>query len=451
MQLEPSQIAPARSPKRPPRRLAFLLLLVPLLVGSLAAPAAPIAGADELADAKAQQRALEQRIASQKRLIAAVNAAQQELRGRIRATTTQLEGIAADLAVTRDRIAALVAEIDVVRASYERLVTELAALDGELARIEAEETAKKAELGERERLLAERIRAAYDEERTSLIEVVLSGESFADVLTEMSYQLDVAAQDRALAERIRSDRETLAALRQTIGITRDQTNLLRQETAAQKRELDARLVELEEAQEQLRKLEAQTKKVLSEQKATYERLARDKANLKQALANAAAARRRLQQRIDALIAEQLRRGNIPSEYNGTLRWPTGGAISQDFGCTGFGWEPTIGNCRGFHQGIDIVAGYGTPVRAAGPGRVVYCGWNYADGPDPAWIVIVAHSERLQSWYAHMQGGRCPAPAGSAVSTGEVIGYEGNTGRSTGAHTHWAVMLDGGFVNPRLFL
>jgi len=450
MQPERSTTAPART-SRIARRLATLLLLVPLLAGGLVSPAEFVVAGDELADAKAQQRALEQRIAAQKQLIAAVNAAQRELRGEIATTSAELEGIAADLAVTRARIARLVAEIEVVRGTYEQLVAELASLDAELARIEADEAAKKVDLRDREALLAERIRQAYDEERTSLLEIVLSGESFADVMTEMSYQLDVAEQDRALAERIREDRATLAALRQTVELTRDQTNLLRQETAAQKRELDARLAELEDAQARLKKLEAQTRRVLAQQRAAYNRLVRDKANLQQALANAAAARRRLQRRIDALIAEQLRRGNIPSEYNGTLRWPTGGAISQDFGCTGFGWEPTIGDCRGFHQGIDIVAGYGTPVRAAGPGRVVYCGWNYADGPDPAWIVIIAHSERLQSWYAHMQGGRCPAPAGSAVSTGEVIGYEGNTGRSTGAHTHWAVMLDGGFVNPRLFL
>ena len=46
--------------------------------------------------------------------------------------------------------------------------------------------------------------------------------------------------------------------------------------------------------------------------------------------------------------------------------------------------------------------YGTQVRASGSGTVVYIGWNYADGADPAWIVIIAHSEGLQTWYAHMQ-------------------------------------------------
>ena len=67
-------------------------------------------------------------------------------------------------------------------------------------------------------------------------------------------------------------------------------------------------------------------------------------------------------------------------------------------------------------------------------------------------MIVAHSEGLQTWYAHMKpaypGG---IKAGSNVKAGQVIGYEGNTGHSTGAHLHWAVRYNGNFVNPRLFL
>jgi murein DD-endopeptidase MepM/ murein hydrolase activator NlpD len=81
---------------------------------------------------------------------------------------------------------------------------------------------------------------------------------------------------------------------------------------------------------------------------------------------------------------------------------------------------------------------------------VYCGWNYADGADPAWIVIIAHSQSLQTWYAHMVPS-CPVGAGGSVRSGTVIGHEGNTGHSTGAHLHWAVYMNGSFVNPRLFL
>jgi murein DD-endopeptidase MepM/ murein hydrolase activator NlpD len=168
------------------------------------------------------------------------------------------------------------------------------------------------------------------------------------------------------------------------------------------------------------------------------------------MAAAAHAKAVLAQRISDLVAAAYAQGNIPSAYNGTLRWPMVGQVTQPFGCTGFSWEPPLGDCAHFHQGIDIVAPYGTPVKASGDGKVVYCGWNYADGADPAWIVIIAHSQSLETWYAHLVP-NCPAGAGRIVSQGQVIGHEGNTGHSTGAHLHWAVRFNGTFVNPRLFL
>ena len=167
------------------------------------------------------------------------------------------------------------------------------------------------------------------------------------------------------------------------------------------------------------------------------------------MAAAAKAEKRLKAKINRLVAQQFNQGNIPSQYNGTLAWPMAGTITQDFGCTGFSWEPPYGDCEHFHNGIDIVAPYGTPVRASGDGIVVYVGWNYADGADPAWIVVIAHSSALETWYAHMQP-LYPVRAGDVVSKGEVIGYEGSTGHSTGAHLHWIVTLNGTPVNPRLF-
>ena len=82
--------------------------------------------------------------------------------------------------------------------------------------------------------------------------------------------------------------------------------------------------------------------------------------------------------------------------------------------------------------------------------VVHVGWNWADGADPAWIVIIAHSSNLKTWYAHMEP-RQPVSVGQRVKAGQVIGYEGNTGNSTGSHLHWMVEQNGSWKNPRLFL
>ena len=94
--------------------------------------------------------------------------------------------------------------------------------------IEAQEVAKKTDLAVRKKLLAERLRSAYDSDRTSLLETFLSGSTFTDMLTEMSYYIDVGEQDKALANEISQDQATLAALHQATEDTRSQTNDLRQ-------------------------------------------------------------------------------------------------------------------------------------------------------------------------------------------------------------------------------
>ena len=445
----PQRFARSRTDRR--HRILVAFLAVPFLIGLLAAPAAApgVAQGDELSRAQQQQKELQRKIANQKALIARLNSSQASLAGAIAQTKDELAGITDNLAATRKRVTKLVANINKVKAEYQDLVTQLGDLDHQLGNIEAQETAKKAELGTRKAELAERIREAYEAERTSMLETFLSGASFTDMLAEMSTQLDAAEQDRALAAQIAEDRETLLSLHQTVDETRAQTNVLRQETAVQKQKLDQRLDELKKAQAKLKKLEKAAKAALAAQKRRYTQMAASKAAVKRALRTTAAAKHKLEKKIKNLVARQYNLGNIPSRFNGTLRWPMGGTVTQPFGCTGVIWEPPNGSCEHWHNGIDLVAPYGTAVRASAAGRVVYIGWNYADGADPAWIVIVAHSSNLTTWYAHMQP-RYPVRAGQVVSKGQVIGYEGSTGHSTGAHLHWMVEYNGSFVNPRLF-
>ena len=440
-----------RSGRDRSRRLFIALHAIPFLIGVIGAPVAapgPVQ-ADELSRAQQQQKDLARRIRDQKALIARLNASQTSLAGQISETEDELDGITEDLTATRKKVTRMIKAIEVIKGEYQALVNQLADLDHQLGNIEAQETAKKAQLGERKAELANRIRDAYEAERTSMLETFLSGASFTDMLARMSTQLDAAEQDKALAAQIAEDRETLLALHVTVEQTRGQTNTLRQETAVQKQKLDQRLGELKKAQARLKKLEKAAKAALAAQRRRYKQLAADKKALQRALVATAAAKRKLAKRIDRLVARQYNMGNIPSKFNGTLRWPMPGSVSGQYGCSSFALYPPGNGCEHFHNGIDIVAPYGTPVRASAAGSVVYIGWNYADGADPAWIVIVAHSSNLQTWYAHMQP-RYPVRAGQVVKKGQVIGYEGNTGRSTGAHLHWMVDYNGSFVNPRLF-
>lgn len=96
-----------------------------------------------------------------------------------------------------------------------------------------------------------------------------------------------------------------------------------------------------------------------------------------------------------------------------------------------------------HEGVDLVAPSGTPVRAAADGVVVGAGPNGRYGN---WIRI-DHAGKLATVYGHLAGFAPGIDAGTIVSRGEVIGYVGSTGRSTAPHLHFELLSDGKPVNP----
>jgi murein DD-endopeptidase MepM/ murein hydrolase activator NlpD len=431
-------------------RLLAAFLILPLLIG-LAGP--PAARGDELADAIARQKALASQVKKQRAEVARIRALQGDLSSEIAATRSALKGINADLAKTKTRITRLGRQVAEVQTVYDDLVAQVDLLDRQVVAIEEEQDQKATELKERRDLLAARIREAYRTDRTPLVQAFLSAGTFTDLLEDVGSYLDLGDQDRALAGRIEADARTLDALHSLLVETRVVREELRAETLAQKVELDARIRDLKAARKQLAALQKETERQLATQRSAYSKMAKSKGDLNAAIAKSVAAQKRLERRIAALVARERSLGNIPSQYNGTLRWPLSGTLTQEYGCTGFAWEPPLGNCSHFHQGIDIAAPMYTKIRAAASGVVVFAGPNPWDPYPKAWIVIIAHSESLQTWYAHVDNAvRPPAVrAGESVAAGDVIAYIGMTGRTTGPHLHWAVMHNGSFVNPRLYL
>jgi murein DD-endopeptidase MepM/ murein hydrolase activator NlpD len=429
------------------RRAFGIFLIVTLLGGTLLSLGPGATSADELSDAYRKQKQLQELIKKQKAQIANLAASQRSLSSKISSTRASLSELNANLQVVKTQIVAMVVEVAKAQATIDELVAEGSRLDADLADLEAEQAAKQAELDARKALLAERIRESYETDRTSLLESFLAGADFADVLTEVGYHLDFAGEDKVLADQIVADQGVLAVLQQNVELARHETEELHALADQQKGILDGQLAELADARRELARLEAETKRLLAQQQAAYARLAADKAALAKKLTANQEAQRKLEALINRLVREALRKGGIPSAYSGTFDWPMSGTITQEFGCTGFFMEPPLGNCRHFHRGIDIAAAAGTQIRAAGPGKVIFAGKSPYD---PAYIVIIAHSSSLVTWYGHVQK-QIPVRAGQYVATGEVIAYEGCTGWCTGPHLHWAVQLNGSWVNPRLFL
>lgn len=432
------------------RRAGILFLTVSVLGGMLLSLGPSATRADELSDAYRKQKQLQELIKKQKAQISNLTANQRTLSAKLSATKGSLAEVNANLQAVKAQIVSMVVEVARAQGTIDELVATGARLDAELADLEAEQAAKQADLESRQALLAARIREAYETDRTSLLESFLAGSDFSDVLTEVGYHLDFAGEDKLLAEQIAADQTILEVLEGNVAYAREQTQELHALADEQKRILDGQLADLTAARKELKRLEDETERLLAQQQAQYAKLAADKVALEKALAQAVEAQRKLEALIERLVREALAKGGIPSAYNGTFRWPMSGRVTQEFGCTGFSWEPPLGSCRHFHRGVDVANSMYTPIYAAGPGKVIFAGKSPYD---PAWIVIIAHASNLVTWYGHVdnKGHKPVVKAGQFVAKGQLIAYNGLTGWTTGPHLHWAVQLNGNWVNPRLFL
>jgi murein DD-endopeptidase MepM/ murein hydrolase activator NlpD len=135
--------------------------------------------------------------------------------------------------------------------------------------------------------------------------------------------------------------------------------------------------------------------------------------------------------IDAANAER------PAPVESGMIMPVDGHITSYFG---YRYHPILHFSR-FHAGLDIGAGWGSPIVAAGDGQVVSAGWAGGYGRE----VRIAHAGGLVSLYGHMS--QIVAEPGTYVRQGQLIGYVGSSGLSTGPHVHFEVRLGGQPVNP----
>ena len=128
---------------------------------------------------------------------------------------------------------------------------------------------------------------------------------------------------------------------------------------------------------------------------------------------------------------------VGGEDSSGIGLPVHGRMTSGFGER---FHPILGYVR-FHDGVDLAAALGTPIVAAADGRVIGAGWRGGYGEQ----VEIVHEGGLETRYGHMS--RIAAHAGEIVRKGEVIGYVGSTGLSTGPHLHFEVTRNGRPVNP----
>ncbi|MEO0078817.1 MAG: M23 family metallopeptidase [candidate division WOR-3 bacterium] len=137
----------------------------------------------------------------------------------------------------------------------------------------------------------------------------------------------------------------------------------------------------------------------------------------------------------AVRQQEARLKNTPSI------WPVPGWVTSGFG---FRCDPFTGR-RTMHEGIDIVAPTGSMVVASADGRVVYAGWKSGWGR----VVEIDHGFGVRTFYGHCRS--LKVNVGDRVTRGQMIATVGSSGRATGVHLHYGVMVNGCWVNPRNYI
>jgi murein DD-endopeptidase MepM/ murein hydrolase activator NlpD len=446
---------------RLPRTLAIAATIVAVLVSAF-----PASGADPTPDprlgrqandpikvAREQRIAIQARIASQQDHLAALNNAGTKLTTALQATTDTLSSIMVNLDQLQAQIAIAQADLDAAVAQRDGLQQQVESLDWSLNALSDQADELAADLDNRRRELGARLADAYREGQTGLWEQVMGAGSFLDAIVQQQGSLTLGDHDRELAASIEHDQALLDEQRLELRQLRYQTDQLRTSVAAQAEQIGADRDQLDLASAREAELQAQTVALQAEQQAKYAQVLDNQARVAAIIARQQTEQQNLTSQIGKLLNKERHSGRLPSAFNGVMRWPEVGPISQEFGCTHFPLEAPFGNCDHFHPGIDIANPSGSAIHAPADGVILWVGYE-TDVPkkDANYYVMIAVSDHVVTILGHLQP-KSPRriKAGAKVTAGQTIGWEGDTGNSTGPHLHWGIFLDGTPQNPRYFL
>jgi murein DD-endopeptidase MepM/ murein hydrolase activator NlpD len=431
------------------------MVIALLMVGTSIVSTSPrdqAQAADPLADAKAQHKALEATLSAQRAALVQLKAKATTLAGKLDLARAQLASVTAEY----DRVSALLAEVQAqvadITARLADLRAQIASLDEQLQAVALEIIAQTDELHSRESLLQDHIRSAYERSQTSVLELLLSADSLDAATNQVSYMITVSDQDKQLAIEIRDLRASLEAKEETLRDGRQELAAARDQADAEAKLLAEREAELATMQTELGRLKAAADQKRREQEAALNAAIVAKGDVAQQIADSQKAFDAQTKLVAKLQAEEDARRQLPSAFG--FKWPElTFHVTQEWGPTKFVLEPPY-TYHGvyyvhFHGGIDIGKGCGTPILAVGTGTVKASGqplWPW----DSGYGVVISHGSGVQSWYWHLRAQVIVSP-GQVVSRGQVIGYEGNTGNSTGCHLHFAINDHGIWENPRVYL
>ncbi|MFC1640764.1 murein hydrolase activator EnvC family protein [Patescibacteria group bacterium] len=337
-----------------------------------------------------------------------------ELEGEIKIKKDQAASLRNQLGILEDNIKKQELEIDKKESDIEK--TEL-----EIKRTIANIEDAKREIDYQRTVLGEFIRTLDYSDDTSTVELILSDNSFSDILDNLQYI-------EALQGNVQNSLDTIKLLKSDLEFKKQELETKQANLEDQKKELELKVSQLEGTKQEKQNLLNQTEA--------------DEAKYQSLLGNARSDYNSKQSEIDNLekrLRESMIHYGDPAPYASGWVWPVPagtGVITCVFHCSNY--FPGL-----VHTGLDIAASVGTPLYSATDGTVVHAGWSSTGGGYGLYAVV--SSNNLLLIYGHMSS--ISVSTGQTVTAGTTLGGMGSTGFSTGSHVHFEVRKNGVPVDP----
>lgn len=357
-------------------------------------------------------------------------------------------------------------------AQVDNLNEQISAYTVLIAQTQEELDQAQARLDEMNERYRTRVRAMEEEGKVSYWEVLFKANSFLDLIDRLNMIREIAAADQRMIAQLKEATEAVAAAKESLVAEKQGLETSRQELEDAQVALNAKREEssaiLQRLNEEHRDLQAQHDQIEAEKQALIDEIAAAEKALTEALRKEEEERRRKEEEERKRREEEERKrreeeeqkrkeeeaanggSTEPTEPEPTEPEPTEPPThypSDDDGwvmpcsyillTSAYGWRSS-----GWHNGVDFANNRGTPIYASRSGTVTTAkSLNYSYGN----YVVINHHDGYSSLYAHMD--YYVVGVGDYVVQGQLIGYMGSTGNSTGNHLHFTVFYDGSTINP----
>ena len=336
-----------------------------------------------------------------------------DLMAKLKESAQRIKDMSSQMEATKTSMAEIEKQVNESNAAIDAINGQIADLDARMADRKAQIAVLQEQQDKQEKELEERLRVMYMYGNDGYLQVLFSSNNFTDFIARADMMKNV----------MQADKDAVTALENTKKELEEKNAGLEADKAAAEQ---AKAVQ-NEAKEQQNQLLAKNQALIEEYKAGIA--------AEQAAADS--------------IAQQMG-GEKASDFiqTGEYYWPISPDNSQAFNIS----SPFAGRIHPItgewsnHQGVDVAVSYGTPILTAGDGTVSIAGDNGGYGN----CVVInmgtdGSGNKLATLYGHMSS--IATSVGATVSKGDIIGYVGSTGNSTGPHLHFGWMVNDNFVDP----